>query len=188
MDHYSTERKPLLKNIELDFIVSSYSVNSARFLVAVNFGCISRCTGSHGFPDCCATDDDTASVATQKAINTIVLPLTHATATICQHKAINRVTVGGYSPFIRHHSRSHNTSNSWTNIPLAPKRCSLCRQAGAYGTIKMVADLTYYNALGVKPEATELEIKKAYRKLAIIHHPGRFRMRTLNSSSMSLME
>jgi hypothetical protein len=36
----------------------------------------------------------------------------------------------------------------------------------------MVADLTYYNALGVAPEATELEIKKAYRKLAIIHHPG----------------
>ncbi|KFY00697.1 hypothetical protein O988_03147 [Pseudogymnoascus sp. VKM F-3808] len=38
---------------------------------------------------------------------------------------------------------------------------------------KMVADLTYYNALGVKPEATELEIKKAYRKLAIIHHPDK---------------
>ncbi|OBT62190.1 hypothetical protein VE03_08376 [Pseudogymnoascus sp. 23342-1-I1] len=37
----------------------------------------------------------------------------------------------------------------------------------------MVADLTYYNALAVKPDATELEIKKAYRKLAIIHHPGR---------------
>ena len=37
----------------------------------------------------------------------------------------------------------------------------------------MVSDLTYYNALGVKPDATELEIKKAYRKLAIIHHPGR---------------
>ncbi|KFZ00250.1 hypothetical protein V500_01119 [Pseudogymnoascus sp. VKM F-4518 (FW-2643)] len=38
---------------------------------------------------------------------------------------------------------------------------------------KMVADLTYYNALAVKPEATELEIKKAYRKLAIIHHPDK---------------
>jgi len=36
----------------------------------------------------------------------------------------------------------------------------------------MVADLAYYNTLGVTPEATELEIKKAYRKLAIIHHPG----------------
>lgn len=41
----------------------------------------------------------------------------------------------------------------------------------------MVADLTYYNALAVKPEATELEIKKAYRKLAIIHHPGRLDLR-----------
>ncbi|OBT90943.1 hypothetical protein VE02_00223 [Pseudogymnoascus sp. 03VT05] len=37
----------------------------------------------------------------------------------------------------------------------------------------MVADLTYYNALAVKPDATELEIKKAYRKLAIIHHPDK---------------
>lgn len=39
-------------------------------------------------------------------------------------------------------------------------------------TAKMVADMAYYDALGVKADATELEIKKAYRKLAIIHHPG----------------
>jgi curved DNA-binding protein CbpA len=38
----------------------------------------------------------------------------------------------------------------------------------------MVADMVYYNALGVQPDATELEIKKAYRKLAIIHHPGKY--------------
>jgi curved DNA-binding protein CbpA len=36
----------------------------------------------------------------------------------------------------------------------------------------MVADTAYYDVLGVKTDATELEIKKAYRKLAIIHHPG----------------
>ncbi|OAA62235.1 DnaJ domain protein [Cordyceps fumosorosea ARSEF 2679] len=36
----------------------------------------------------------------------------------------------------------------------------------------MVVDTVYYDALGVQPTATELEIKKAYRKMAILHHPG----------------
>ncbi|KAK2067852.1 hypothetical protein P8C59_001558 [Phyllachora maydis] len=37
----------------------------------------------------------------------------------------------------------------------------------------MVVDTAYYDTLNVKPTATELEIKKAYRKLAIVHHPDK---------------
>lgn len=37
----------------------------------------------------------------------------------------------------------------------------------------MVVDTTYYDLLGITPDATEVAIKKAYRKQAIIHHPDK---------------
>lgn len=37
----------------------------------------------------------------------------------------------------------------------------------------MVVDTTYYDVLGIQTDATDLEIKKAYRKMAIKHHPDK---------------
>ena len=38
---------------------------------------------------------------------------------------------------------------------------------------KKVADMKYYNILGVKPDANDSILKKAYRKLALEWHPDK---------------
>lgn len=40
-------------------------------------------------------------------------------------------------------------------------------------TKKEVIDTTYYDLLGINTDATDVEIKKAYRKMAIKHHPDK---------------
>lgn len=37
----------------------------------------------------------------------------------------------------------------------------------------MVAETKLYDALSIKPDATQDEIKKAYRKAALKHHPDK---------------
>jgi DnaJ-class molecular chaperone len=37
----------------------------------------------------------------------------------------------------------------------------------------MVVDTAYYDILGISPDANDLDIKKAYRKMAIKHHPDK---------------
>ena len=50
----------------------------------------------------------------------------------------------------------------------------------------MVVDDSYYKALGVKTDASELEIKKAYRKLAIVHHPGVFLLPHISYANLTV--
>lgn len=43
----------------------------------------------------------------------------------------------------------------------------------------------HYKILGTHSEATDVEIKKAYRKMSLIHHPDKVRLSACSSSVLS---
>jgi hypothetical protein len=91
-----------------------------------------------------------------------------------QHKILSASFATSSEPTLQQTATLVPTKSESRNLGRlvhTPTAAVLCWETSR--TNIMVVDTTYYDALGVKTDATELEIKKAYRKLAIITHPGR---------------